>query len=81
MVDLNALVSPPSNLHAYDGIYINDRGEIVAFALDASGNIRAVLPVPQGNCDDDCEQRIAESQNAILVSSACDYRIGGSGIW
>src|SRR5271166_1471287 len=64
MVDLNALVSPPSNLHVYDGIYINDSGELVAFALDPSGNIRAVVLVPQGNCAGDCEERIAETENA-----------------
>lgn len=67
MVDVNALVYPPSNLHVYWGIYVNEPGEILALATDPSGTLRAVLLVPHGNCDSACEQRIVESQNAPFV--------------
>jgi probable HAF family extracellular repeat protein len=70
MVDLNALVYPPSPLHMYLGFIINDRGEIGALAQDPSGNYRVALLVPDGDCDDDCEQRIADSQNAPPVQPA-----------
>jgi len=62
MVDLNALVSPPSSLHVYGALYINDRGEIAADAIDSSGNFRAVILVPDGDCDSFCEQGISDSQ-------------------
>jgi probable HAF family extracellular repeat protein len=67
MVDLNALVYPPSTLHVYWAVYINDRGEILGWATDSSGNTRAVLLVPDGDCDSACEQRIADSQNNRAV--------------
>ena len=73
MVDLNGLISPPSDLNVYWGLNINDRGEILAQAQDADGNFRLVLLVPEGDCDDRCEQRVADGENT-LDGSLRDYR-------
>ena len=61
MVDLNSLVSPPSSLTITFVTYINDRGEIAGNAFLPTGEEHAVLLIPGGNCDDDCEGRIAAS--------------------
>ena len=63
MVDLNSLVSPASNLTMITVNYINDRGEIAATGVLPNGDQHAILLVPDGDCDDDCEGRIAASQN------------------
>jgi probable HAF family extracellular repeat protein len=67
MVDLNALVENPSSLHLYAGAYINDLGEIVAQGVFPNGDFHAALLVPDGDCKEDCEQRILASQNAPVV--------------
>jgi hypothetical protein len=64
MVDLNALVENPSDLRFYWAVYITDGGEIDGIATLPNGDTRLVVLVPDGDCDDDCEQRIATSQNA-----------------
>ncbi|MBU6483891.1 MAG: DUF3466 family protein [Betaproteobacteria bacterium] len=46
MVDLNALVDTPSDLHMDEAMFINGRGEILAGALTPTGETRAVLLVP-----------------------------------
>lgn len=46
MVDLNTLITPPSDIHLVDAWFINDRGEIVAVGLLPDGSTRAVLLVP-----------------------------------
>ncbi len=46
MVDLNDLVSPPSDMHIEFASGINDRGEIVGSAFLPTGEVRAVLLVP-----------------------------------
>ena len=61
--DLNALVQPPSDLVVSYPLEIDDRGEIMSHALDAEGNTHAVLLVPSGDCDHDCERRIEDSRN------------------
>ena len=48
MVDLKALVSPPTNLLINNPGTINDRGEIAAVAIDPEENLHAVLLVPCG---------------------------------
>jgi len=63
MVDLNTLFSPGSGIVLVDPYYINDRGYIAVRGVLANGNERAVVLVPDGDCDDDCEGRIAASQN------------------
>jgi len=47
--DLNNLIAPDSALTLYWAVYINDRGEIATFAVDAKGNNHDVLLIP---CDD-----------------------------
>jgi probable HAF family extracellular repeat protein len=44
--DLNSLIAP-FPLSLTEPAYINDRGEIVAYAVDANGNPRAALLVPR----------------------------------
>lgn len=63
MVDLNALVENPSDLHLWMASYISDRGEIVADGVLPNGDIHTAVLVPHGHCGEDCEQRIAESMN------------------
>jgi probable HAF family extracellular repeat protein len=60
--DLNQLVESPSGLTLIRAWNINERGEIVAEGLLSNGDEHAVLLVPHGDCDDDCEQRLAQSQ-------------------
>ena len=64
MVDLNTLVSPASNVVLVDPYYINDRGYIAVAGVLPSGDEHAFVLVPGGDCDSDCERRIATSQNS-----------------
>jgi len=70
MVDLNALVQPPSDIVVADPLEIDDRGHIVANAVLPSGDIHLVVLVPDGDCDCACEQRIAGSENAPATQPA-----------
>jgi hypothetical protein len=70
MVDLNTLLEDPYNGHLYWSININARGEIAVLGMVPGGGIHAYLMVPDGDCDDDCEQRVAASQNALAVQPA-----------
>ena len=63
LADLNDLVQPPSDLVITDTLYIDERGQIMAHAADADGNNHTVVLVPNGDCDRNCEQRIAESRS------------------
>lgn len=86
MVDLNALVEPPSDLYLYDGTYLNDRGEIVALGITPEGGHHVVLLKPHGSCDDACEQRIADHQYMTplaqpAVTGATKPAFGKSGDW
>jgi hypothetical protein len=45
-----------------DADYINDRGEIACHGYLPNGDTHAVLLIPQGDCDDACEARIADSK-------------------
>jgi probable HAF family extracellular repeat protein len=49
MVDLNTLVSSNAGLSVAAAVEINNRGEIVGDAVDANGNLHAILLIP---CDD-----------------------------
>ncbi len=62
MVDLNALVENPSNLTLWNPLYISDNGEIIGNAFLPNGDMHAVVLVPDGDCDRDCEKRVLESQ-------------------
>ena len=46
MVDLNTLITNPTDLHVDDASFINARGEIAGGALTSTGESRAVLLVP-----------------------------------
>jgi len=67
MVDLNALVENPTDLHLYWGAYINDSGEILAQGMLSTGDIHAALLVPSSDCERACQQRIDEAQNALVA--------------
>lgn len=62
IVDLNTLAIPGSGLHLVDADYINDQGEIACHGYLPNGDTHAVLLIPQGDCDDACEARIADSK-------------------
>ena len=86
MVDLNALVEPPSDLYLYVATYLNDRGEIVALGITPEGGRHVVLLKPHGSCDDACEQRIADHQYMTplaqpAVTGASRPAFGKSGDW
>jgi probable HAF family extracellular repeat protein len=62
IVDLNTLAIPGSGLHLVDAEYINDLGEIACTGYLPNGDRHAVILVPQDDCDDACEARIANSK-------------------
>jgi probable HAF family extracellular repeat protein len=73
MVDLNDLVSPKSDVVLLDVNAIADSGEILVNGLPAGcGNEgacgHAYVLIPDGDCDEDCEGRIAQSQSSIAAS-------------
>jgi probable HAF family extracellular repeat protein len=68
MVDLNGLVSPESSLRMTSVNYINDRGEIAATGILPNGDHHAVLLIPNGDCDDECDARIAANENSAAAS-------------
>jgi probable HAF family extracellular repeat protein len=63
MIDLNQLVLPGSDIIVTIAAWINDRGEITCVGVTPNGDTRGVILIPNGDCDDTCEARIAESQN------------------
>jgi probable HAF family extracellular repeat protein len=65
MVDLNALLKEAYDGHLYWSININEQGEIAALGQIPGGGIHAYLLVPDGDCDGDCEQRIANSASRV----------------
>jgi hypothetical protein len=67
---LNALVENPSDLRFYWALYISDSGEIAGNATLPNGDIHLVVLVPDGDCDEHCEQRIAASQSASIGQPA-----------
>ena len=64
-VDLNSLVEPGSGITIGDVNYINDRGEIAVTGVLPNGDQHAILLVPDGDCDYDCDGRIAASQSNV----------------
>jgi len=63
IVDLNQLVLPGSDLTVVGASFVNDRGEIAGEGRLPNGDSRAILLIPDGDCDDACEDRIAASQS------------------
>lgn len=70
IIDLNTLVLPGSGLMVYWALFINDPGEIAAFAVDSDGNNHDVLLIP---CDEShqgvegCDYGMAETSPAGFV--------------
>jgi len=92
MVDLNALVEPPSNLQLLWGYAVADSGEILAYGTLPNGDIRIAVLVPDGDCDSNCEARIAASEsnrataaqsgqnsNALVSGKGAAWRLGPLG--
>jgi probable HAF family extracellular repeat protein len=79
MVDLNALIEKPSDLHLWMASYISDRGEIVADGILPNGDIHTAVLVPHGHCGGDCEQRIMESMNAPAAPARASSMMPASG--
>ena len=79
MIDLNTLIPPSSGLTLTEAIYINDRGEIAGAGLLLNGDVHAYLLIPNGDCDSDCEGRIAASQTrgATTAPNASAMEQGG----
>jgi probable HAF family extracellular repeat protein len=61
MYDVRALIVPGSDITLGELFEINDRGEMVGFGLTPNGDLHTVVLVPQGDCDDACKARIADS--------------------
>jgi probable HAF family extracellular repeat protein len=76
MVDLNMLVHPRSALRVREGDDINDRGEIAGKAVLPNGDVHAVLLIPDGDCDDELEAKIAASQKAGATTPRAQPTIG-----
>jgi probable HAF family extracellular repeat protein len=69
MVDLNTLIPPNSSLYLANAIDINERGEIAGMGrpagcqpADEESCWHAYLLIPDGDCDEDNERKIAESE-------------------
>ena len=56
LVDLNTLIRKPHGLNVLAAYYINDRNEIVGFALTNTGEIHPVVLIPENDAD-----RLADS--------------------
>jgi probable HAF family extracellular repeat protein len=59
ITDLSALIRPGSDVIFNDPVMINDRGEIAGTGMLSDGTPRAVLLVPDSDCDDKCDARAA----------------------
>jgi probable HAF family extracellular repeat protein len=74
IVDLNHLVSPKSDVQLQGPSAIADNGEIAVNGLPkgcSNGDIcgHPYVLIPDGNCDGDCEARIAASHNNVAAAS------------
>jgi probable HAF family extracellular repeat protein len=74
IVDLNMLIPADSGIQLNYAGWINERGEIAAQGnLTANGETRAVLLIPDRDCDDDCEAAfIASQQRTELAAQTAD---------
>lgn len=67
LVNLSALIQPGSDLTFVQPFEINERGEIAGIGILPSGDTRAALLIPDGECDDHCEQGILQGQNGAAL--------------
>ena len=65
MINLSSLIQPGSELTFTEPFVINDRGEIAGNGVLINGDVHAALLIPNGDCDGDCEGRLAASQNSV----------------
>lgn len=72
IVDLDMLIPADSGIQLKSADWINEHGEIAAQGvLTTTGDARAVLLIPDRDCDDECEAAImASKQKAELASQA-----------
>jgi probable HAF family extracellular repeat protein len=63
MIDLNTLIPPGSGVTLTEAIYINDRAEIAGIGLLLNGDVHAYLLIPDGDCNSNCEDKVAARQN------------------
>jgi|HubBroStandDraft_4_1064222.scaffolds.fasta_scaffold22867_2 probable HAF family extracellular repeat protein len=73
VADLNDLVSPKSDVQLIEPQAIGDNGEIFVDGLPPGCSNSSLcghvyVLIPQGDCGDDCEGRIAETQSRIVAS-------------
>jgi probable HAF family extracellular repeat protein len=75
IVDLNSPIPSNSSLRLTNAENINERGEIAGVGVPAGCQPAAVdlcghafLLIPDGDCDSDCEGRIAASQNNVATA-------------
>jgi probable HAF family extracellular repeat protein len=89
IVDLNTLVTPGSGLTLSVAVYINDPGEIAAFAVDSSGNNHDVLLIP---CDEHhpgvegCDYSMVDApaaapQTSPAVRNASSWALHAPRVW
>ena len=70
IVDLDTLIPSSSSIQLQGANWINDNGEIAAQAvLNDGGASRAVLLIPDGDCDSDCEARASASQSSATATT------------
>ncbi len=70
MVNLSALIRTGSDVTVTDLMMINDRGEIAGEGITADGNQRAILLVPDGDCDHECEHRLSAADAAPAATAS-----------
>jgi probable HAF family extracellular repeat protein len=71
IVDLDTLIPSNSGVQLQYAGWINDNGEIAAQAvLTEGGAYRAVLLIPDSDCDSDCDGRVTASQNGAITTPA-----------
>jgi len=69
-VDLSTVTRLPPNMYLAGAQNINDRGDIVAIGVVDNAYLHTLLLTPEGECDSDCERRIADSQSHPLPPPA-----------
>ena len=67
MLDLNAFIGP--DFTSVEPIAISDAGKIVGNGVLSNGDVHAVVLKPDGDCDSNCENRIAASQNSAAAAA------------
>jgi probable HAF family extracellular repeat protein len=69
IVDLDTLIPSDSGIQLQYASWINDNGQIAAQAiLTEGGDSRAVLLIPDGDCDSDCEAKVSASQTKSIIT-------------